>query len=66
MAKQRQGDQLGPTFISSEHLPVAMNDREGGERGSGISMLIARQDDDIYIYIYKPIYIYIHMCVIQF
>ena len=23
-----------------------MNDREGGERGSGISMLMARDDDD--------------------
>ena len=27
-------------------LPEAMNDTEGGERGSGISVLVAQQDDD--------------------
>ena len=43
-------------------LPEVMNDREGGERGSGISVLMAWQDDDddIYMYIYiRLIYIYI-------
>ena len=37
-----------------EDLPKAMDDREGyGKRGSGISVLITRHDDDaIYIYIY--------------
>ena len=32
---------------SPQDLPGAMNDREGGERRSGISVLMARQDDDI-------------------
>ena len=33
-----------------------------GERGSGISVLLARHDDDdIYIYIYTYIYIYIYI-----
>ena len=33
-----------------------------GERGSGISVLAARHDDDdIYIYIYTYIYIYIYI-----
>ena len=31
---------------SPEDLPKAMDDREGGERGSEISMLIVRHDDD--------------------
>ena len=30
-----------------EDLPEAMDDREGGERGSGISMLMALYDDNI-------------------
>ena len=34
------------TGYSTEDLPEAMNDREGGERGSGISLLVARHDDD--------------------
>ena len=34
------------TGYSPHDLPEAMNDRKGGERGSGISVLIARQDDD--------------------
>ena len=55
---------------SPEDLPEGINDREEGERGSGISVLVAWHDDDdddytrtkmcvgiIYIYIY--IYIYI-------
>ena len=43
-----------------EDLPEAMNDRESGERGSGISVLPARHDDDdddfsnyIYMFIYN-------------
>ena len=34
------------TGCNPEDLPEAMNDRETGERGSGISMLAARHDDD--------------------
>ena len=34
------------TGCSPEELPEVMNDREGGERGSGISVMMARQDDD--------------------
>ena len=34
------------TACSPEDLLEAMKDREGGERGSGISVLMARQDDD--------------------
>ena len=34
------------TGCSPEGLPEAMNGREGGERGSGTSVLAARQDDD--------------------
>ena len=34
------------TGCSSEDLPEAMNDRENGGRGSGISVLAARHDDD--------------------
>ena len=48
MAVQKQGDQLEPTYsisgdtgCSPEDLPKATN-----ERGSGISVLIAWQDDD--------------------
>ena len=33
------------TQCSPEDLPEAMNDRESGERGSGISVLMARHDD---------------------
>ena len=40
------------TGCSPEDLPEAMNDRGSGERGSGISVLVGRHDDDIYIYIY--------------
>ena len=42
------------TGCSPEDLPEAMDDRKGGQRGSGISVLIAPHDD---------IYIYIYMCV---
>ena len=34
------------TGCNSEGLPEAMNDREGGERVSGISVLMVPQDDD--------------------
>ena len=34
------------TWCSPEDLPEAMNDREKCERGSGISVLVARHDDD--------------------
>ena len=54
MDKQKQDDQLGPTYNSS----VPMQDvtlktyrkrwmiERGGRRGSGISVLMARHDDD--------------------
>ena len=35
------------TGCSPEDQPEAMNDRENGERGSGISMLAAWHDDDV-------------------
>ena len=34
------------TGCNSEDLPETMNDRGSGDRGSGISVLVARQDDD--------------------
>ena len=54
MAEQKQGDQLEPTYGSSVRIrDVALGTYwkrwtigRGGKRGSGISMLIARQDDD--------------------
>ena len=57
MAELKQGDQFAPTHILQlcddtgcipEDLPEAMDDSEGWERGSGISILMARQDDDNY------------------
>ena len=52
MAEQKQGDQLEPTFSSSVWIrAVALRTcriGRGGERGSGIYMLVARQDDPIY------------------
>ena len=51
MAKQKQGDQLEPTYSSS--VPIrdvtlwtCQKRWWSGERGLGISMLVARQDDD--------------------
>ena len=70
MDEQRQDDQLEPTYSSSVPLRdvVLKTCRKqwtigAGERGSGISVLIARHDDDnVYIYIYIYIYIlYIYM-----
>ena len=54
MADQKQGDQLEPTYSSSARIRgVALRTCRkrwtigmGGERGSGISVLMARQDDD--------------------
>ena len=54
MDVQRQDDQLEHTIqqlcadtgCNSEDLLEAMDDREGGERGPEISVLIARHDDD--------------------
>ena len=55
MAEQKQDDQLEHIYSSSvvdtecspEDLPEAMNDREKRwERESGISVLVARHDDD--------------------
>ena len=44
---------LGPTYssfedtgCSPEDLPEVMNDREEGEKGSRISLLVSRQGDD--------------------
>ena len=58
MAEQKQGDQLEPTYSSSERiLDLALRTSQkrwriewSGERGSGISVLVARQDDDDDIY----------------
>ena len=50
------------TGCNLEDLPEAMNDRRSGERGSGISVLAARHDDDdisLYQYIMQYIHIYI-------
>ena len=60
MDVQRQDDQLKPTYSSSVPIrDVTLRTcckqwtiGRGGERGSGISVLIARHDDHIYIYIY--------------
>ena len=54
MAEQKQGDQLEPTYSSSVRIQgvALMTCRKrwtigrGGERGSGISVLMAPQDDD--------------------
>ena len=54
MAEQKQGDQLEPTYRSSVRIrDVALRTcqkrwtiRRSGERGSGISVLEARQDDE--------------------
>ena len=55
MAEQRQDNQLEPTYSSSVLIQdVALKTYQkqwmigkGGERGSGISVLIARHDDEI-------------------
>ena len=68
MAVQKQGGQLEPTYSSSVRIQgVALGTYRkrwmigrGGERESGISMLMARQDDDdVYTYIHQISVIYI-------
>ena len=57
MAELKQGDQLKPTYSSSVRIQdVALRICQkrwtigrSGKRGSGISMLVARQDDDYFI-----------------
>ena len=54
MDEQRQDDQLGPTYSSSVPIrdltlktcPKQRTIGRGGERGSGISVLMARRDND--------------------
>ena len=62
MAKQKQDDQLEPTYssyVKTQDVTLKTCRRRwtigrSGERGSGISVLEARRDDDdIYIYIMK-------------
>ena len=63
MAEQKQDDQLEPIYSSYVRIrDVALRTCQkwwtigrSGERGSGISMLVARHhdDDDIFIYIYS-------------
>ena len=64
MAKQKQDDQLEHTYSSYVRIrDVALKTYQkrwmigrGGERESGISVLVARHDDDdIYIYIWGVI-----------
>ena len=60
MTEQKQDGQLEHTYSSSVRIrDVALKTCQrrwmigrSGERGSGISVLAARHDDDIYIYIY--------------
>ena len=60
MAKQKQDDQLEHTYRCYVRIrDVALKTCQkwwmigrSGERGSGISVLVARHDDDIYIYIF--------------
>ena len=67
MAEQKLGNQLRPTYRSSVRIrDIALRTCQkwwtigkSGERESGISMLVARQDDHDYIYIYIYIYIYL-------
>ena len=56
MDEQKQLDKLEPSYnspvptntgCSLEDLPEATADREGSERGSGRSVLVAWHDDDV-------------------
>ena len=49
MAMQKQDDQqlCEDTGCNPEDLPEAMNDGKSGKRGSGISVLAARRDDEV-------------------
>ena len=59
MAEQKQGEQLEPRYNSSvriRYVALRTNQKQwttgwNGKRGSGMSMLVVRQDD-LYIYIY--------------
>ena len=75
MAVKKQDDQHEHTFSSCVWIrdvvlrtcPERWTIGRSGERGSGISVLPARHDDDIYsiyIYIYIFIYIYIYIYII--
>ena len=60
MAEQKQDDQLEPTYSSSVRIrDVALRTYytigRSGERGSGISVLAARHDDDDDDYKISPI-----------
>ena len=56
IAKQGQGDRLEPTYKSSVRIrdvaqrtgQIRLTIGRSGERGSGISVLVARHDEDIY------------------
>ena len=48
------------TGCSPEDRPEAMNDRKSGERGSGISVLAARHDDEVFLANAK------YLCTIKF
>ena len=69
LAGQKQDDQLEHTYSSYVRIrDVALRTcrrrwtiGKSGEKGSRISVLAVRHDDDIYVYIY--IYIYIYLCV---
>ena len=53
------------TGCSPEDLLEVITIGKSDERGSGISVLPARHDDDIYIYIYMCVCVcvYVHVCV---
>ena len=61
MAEQKQGDQLEPPYSSSVMIrDVALRTcqkrrtiERSGERGSGISVLVAQDDDDVSIQLYS-------------
>ena len=72
MAERKQGDELEPTYNSSvgiREVGLRTCQKRGtiersGERVSGISVLVARQDDDIYIYIYMYVYNLFHRIIV--
>ena len=70
MDEQRQDNQLEPIYSSSVPIwdvalktcPKQWTIEKGGERGSGISVLMARCDDELYIYIYSsPCFTYAYV-----